>query len=231
MKERTAERHGLVFYDMFGHMNFMYNLLSKAKIANEIPDVVIKNIGDIVAKRKLITTEDDLVKHLQNAVSKKDLATFKNIQETRQDNEISAQALVLSAKSSVFGIDKEFGYADRERFVISLNEHLEKAGVKNYSITAVDTVEDAISRVAVKNKDGDESYYTLNFDGKKITFSPEVNTRVKSSGNFKDFRVDQNVYKHNWKDMKQELVSQFPFEYVDRGIGMGKSFVVGSPAQ
>ena len=230
-KDRTAERHGLVFYDMFGHMNFMYNLLSKAKIANEIPDVVIKNIGDIVAKRKLITTEDDLVKHLQNAVSKKDLATFKNIQETRQDNEISAQALVLSAKSSVFGIDKEFGYADRERFVISLNEHLEKAGVKNYSITAVDTVEDAISRVAVKNKDGDESYYTLNFDGKKITFSPEVNTRVKSSGNFKDFRVDQDVYKHNWKDMKQELVSQFPFEYVDRGIGMGKSFVVGSPAQ
>jgi hypothetical protein len=206
---------GLVFSDdIFRAMNTMYLMLSNAKMKKTLPETVIKEIGNLIAMRNPAMTKETLAEHLKNAVPKKDFEAFEKA--IQLDDDIVSQLQVLALKRGVYGIDKEFGFAKSEQLCVSLNLYLKSAGVKDYAISAVDTLDNAVLRVAVKNEDGDEAYCTLNYDSKKkkIVFTPEMSDR------FRKFSVNDSVVV---KIMNEKQTMKFPFGYVDN------SFVVELP--
>ena len=195
-------------------MNTMYLMLSNAKMKKTLPETVIKEIGNLIAMRNPAMTKETLAEHLKNAVPKKDFEVFEKA--IQLDDDIVSQLQVLALKRGVYGIDKEFGFAKSEQLCVSLNLYLKSAGVKDYAISAVDTLDNAVLRVAVKNEDGDEAYCTLNYDSKKkkIVFTPEMSDR------FRKFSVNDSVVV---KIMNEKQTMKFPFGYVDN------SFVVELP--
>ena len=242
-RETNFKSWGFVFTDkIFREMNTMCLLLSneKMKIARQ-PEpenklkaffkskpgdatAVIKEIANLIAMRKYIESDQDLDEYLSNkvksnAISADDYKKFKEL-FAGNDNMIVNQLVSLCSASKVFETHNAFGFVKNEQYAAFLNLYLGRAKVEAYTIASVEMVENAISRVAVKNRDGEQAYYTLNFDekNKKIIFTPE------RSGKFRHFSVDESVeYKSDAINEKQTM--NFPFEYKDN------SFVVESPAQ
>jgi hypothetical protein len=242
-RETNFKSWGFVFTDkIFREMNTMCLLLSneKMKIARQSePEnklkaffkskpgdatAVIKEIANLIAMRKYIESDQDLDEYLSNKVKSNAISAddYKKFKESfaGNDNMIVNQLVSLCSASKVFETHNAFGFVKNEQYAAFLNLYLGRAKVDAYTIASVEMVENAISRVAVKNRDGEQAYYTLNFDekNKKIIFTPE------RSGKFRHFSVDESVeYKSDAMNEKQTM--NFPFEYKDN------SFVVESPAQ
>ncbi|MBO5940528.1 MAG: hypothetical protein J6R18_04970 [Kiritimatiellae bacterium] len=220
-----ALRQGEVLTDtIFSAMDKTFLSISTAKMNGQLPGNVAKAISDLISKRTRIVDVDALKECLvMNKVSQEDVDKLcKSDGILGSFSEITQNLISLTSKYEACEI-REYGTGEAEKHAVVLNNYLATDGTHNvgllstdnikaydYNITGVETVEGAITRVSVKNSEGYESYYTMQYDQKEkvVKFTPEgAGTQPVKGRHFYEFSVKASVTKL----FSSETVAAFPF--------------------
>ena len=194
--------------ELFRSMEKLFLMLSAAKQNGTLPASVIGRIQELVAGRVTISSLEDLKAHLGG--------TMEDIAAVEKHEDLVGQLCSLSSKWNTFGV-KKFGDGVNEASVVRFDEYLKTAKIKDYSVSAIDILQGAVSRVVIKDNSGNQAYYTVKYNpgkqgkGGEIEFTPEPNSLKRFFGKgFAAFTVKESYSVRSGENL------EFPLKLTER---------------